>query len=233
MTDLALEIGPGRGILTTELLARAKKVVAIEKDAELVEVLGHTFAKEIKEGKLTVIDGDALSVTPQSLGLASGSFVLAANIPYYISGEILREYVSGPVQPKRAALLVQKEVAERIVEKDGKGSLLSLSIKLYGEPRYLRTIKAGAFNPPPKVDSAVLLIDAINREKLAGIDEKALFSIAKIAFGQKRKQIFGSLKGSYDENIVKNALQKCAIDPAARPETLATEAWGCLSKQVA
>ena len=135
-SDIVLEIGPGTGILTKPLLVRAKKIIAIETDAELVEKLKITFAEEIKNGKLTLIHGDILHA---SLSLTVGNnkdYRVVANIPYYLTGEILRMFLSAPHTPRSMTLLVQKEVAERIVcrgkqARSKKESILSVPCKSY------------------------------------------------------------------------------------------------------
>ena len=171
--DTVLEIGPGKGALTRELLAVSKKVVAIEKDEALARKLRETFEPEIQIGALTVIAGDIRDITPEKLGLESGKYVVAANIPYYITGEIIRQFLTAEEQPRAMALLVQKEVARRIVgsksagggsASGGKESLLSLSVKVYGTPKIVIKVPRGNFTPAPNVDSAILLIDNISRQ---------------------------------------------------------------------
>ncbi len=129
--DTVLEVGPGKGVLTRALLETGAHVVAVEKDRDLVETLSHPFASEIDSKQLTIVQGDVLTFEPAAYGLKEHAYKLVANIPYYITGEIMRRFLSGGSQPERMVLLVQKEVAERVVARDTKESILSMSVKLY------------------------------------------------------------------------------------------------------
>src|SRR6185503_21066903 len=176
-----LEIGPGTGALTRELLRTGGNVLAVEKDEALVAQLHATFADDIREGKLNVVEADVREVTPEGLDLEAGKYVLAANIPYYITGEILRQFLSASAQPRVAALLIQKEVAQRITAR--KESILSLSVKAYGNPRIERHVPAGNFSPPPDVDSAILVVENISRRNFKnGTHEENFFRIVKSGF---------------------------------------------------
>jgi 16S rRNA (adenine1518-N6/adenine1519-N6)-dimethyltransferase len=121
------------------------------------------FAADIANGKLKLVQDDILSINPADLGLEKEKYIVAANIPYYITGEILRKFLTAEVYPSRMVLLVQKEVAKRIVAADGKESILSISVKAYGEPKYIDTVPKRFFRPIPKVDSAIILIDNISK----------------------------------------------------------------------
>jgi 16S rRNA (adenine1518-N6/adenine1519-N6)-dimethyltransferase len=161
---IVLEIGPGKGILTRGLLKAGAKVVAVEKDERAVEYMKENFATEIGSGKLKLVQDDTLDTNPTDIGLEGGNYVIVANIPYYITGEILRKFLTAEVYPSRMVLLVQKEVARRIVAADGKESILSISVKAYGEPKYIDTVPKRFFRPIPKVDSAIILIDNISKK---------------------------------------------------------------------
>lgn len=217
--DIVLEIGPGKGILTKRLLEEVEKVVAVEKDNNLFEKLKKLFAKEIKEGRLELINKDILKI---DLGLKK--YKLVANIPYYITGEILREFLSNRVQPERIVLMLQNEVVERIVAKDGKESILSISVKAYGEPKYIQKVEKENFNPKPKVDSAILLIENISKENFSEIDEKEFFDLVKIGFSQKRKFLSNNLKKVLGKNI-QEIFKNAKIKPDLRAEKLGVEDW--------
>lgn len=225
-TDTALEIGPGTGMLTKELLARAGKVIAVEADDALVRELREKFQKEIGEGKLELIHADIREFSLHSL---PPTYALVANIPYYITGEIIRTFLSSERQPSSMTLLVQKEVAERVA-RSKKESILSLSVKAYGVPKYLFTIPKGAFVPAPKVDSAVLQIMDISRKhfSLPG-EENRFFELVKTAFTHKRKKIGGNLTGK----VSLEAFDEAKIDPNARAEDLKLTDWLTLTKQSA
>jgi 16S rRNA (adenine1518-N6/adenine1519-N6)-dimethyltransferase len=158
-----LEIGPGKGILTRGLLEAGAKVVAVEKDERAIEYMKENFAAEIALGKLKLVQDNILDINPLDVGLEKENYVVVANIPYYITGEILRKFLTTQDHPSRMILLVQKEVARRIVAADGKESILSISVKAYGEPKYIGTVPKRSFRPIPKVDSAIILIDNISK----------------------------------------------------------------------
>jgi 16S rRNA (adenine1518-N6/adenine1519-N6)-dimethyltransferase len=189
--DVVLEIGPGKGILTRALLAKAKKVIAVEADAGLAQGLEKTFEAEIREGRFELVFAD---IRLFDLTKLPRGYVVVANIPYYLTGDILRMLLSSPNQPGATTLLVQKEVAVRIA-RSKKESILSLSVKVYGEPKYEFTVPRGAFKPSPGVDSAVLSIHNISREKLKDvIEEERFFKLVKAGFAQKRKRLLKNLE---------------------------------------
>lgn len=223
--DTVLEIGPGHGILTRELLKIAKKVVALEKDADLVQELQEIFSEEITLGKLVLLEVDVRDFDPATCPHLKPTYSLVANIPYYITGFIIRQFLTAKKQPVAIAVLIQKEVAERIVAKDKKHSLLSLSVYAYGTPRLCKVVKAGAFSPPPKVDSAILSITDISRDKFKNTaQEQRFFETARTAFSQKRKTLGASLKKVFtDEDYT-----RCGIDKKTRPEDVSVDVWLCL-----
>jgi 16S rRNA (adenine1518-N6/adenine1519-N6)-dimethyltransferase len=223
--DTVLEIGPGHGILTRELLRVAKKVVALEKDAELVSELRETFSTEIVSGKLVLLEEDVRDFEPSTCSHLASTYALVANIPYYITGFIIRQFLTTQKQPKAIAILIQKEVAERIVAKNKKHSLLSLSVYAYGTPKLCKVVKAGAFSPPPNVDSAILSIENISRERFQNMtQEEHFFETARTAFSQKRKTLGASLKKVLSEED----FVRCTLDKKTRPEDVSLETWLCL-----
>lgn len=244
-TDIVLEVGPGTGALTELLVASAKKVIAIEKDRDLIPILEEKFATEIKTGKLELLQADILDFDPAVArkDLTSG-YKLVANIPYYITGAIIEKFLSTACQPERMVLLIQKEVAERIVArpvkgtaKDGKGSILSIAVKAYGIPKIIAKVPPGAFVPPPTVDSAILAITGISRDFFtsprnsstgteADCDEVLFFKVLKAVFGKKRKQIGGSLADFLgDKEKALAALAAAGIDTKTRPEDIDLQTW--------
>lgn len=231
--DIVLEIGPGQGALTERLLALAGKVIAIEKDAALIPFLQEKFAKEIAEGRLDIVEKDILKFDTEDLRFYKRPYKLIANIPYYITGAIIEQFLSAAYQPERMVLLIQKEVAERIVAKDRKQSVLSVAVGVYGAPKVVAKVPAGAFTPPPKVDSAIISIEGISRVFFDTISEQHFFDLVKTIFGKKRKQLGGSLS-EYMENKEKahKILQIVGISEKARPETLNKEQWGAIVKTI-
>ena len=232
--SIVLEIGPGKGILTGELLKRAGKVVAVEKDSVLLPELRERFADELANGRLVLVEEDirdfnpsSYSLNPTTYPLRDTAYALIANIPYYITGAIIRQFLTAEHPPQHMALLVQKEVAERIVAQDGKESLLSLSVKAYGVPRYVKTVKAGSFSPPPLVDSAILAIDSISRTNFADTQTEArFFELLHAGFSSKRKMLAGNIGKAFAERH----FAECGVDMKARAEDLTCEQWLCLSR---
>ncbi len=265
--DVVLEIGPGKGVLTEKLLALAGKVVAVEKDDVLFALLQEKFKGEIAAGRLELVHGDILDFDIKngvrnrlrtkngvrnrlrtapfgSLGQTVPDTVfykLIANIPYNITGAILEKFLSSSAQPEQMVLLVQKEVAERIVARDHKESLLSISVKVYGTPRIVAKISAGSFFPKPNVDSAILVIDKLSKDffhslgysydhrniKVKAIDiEKKFFAFLKTGFAHKRKLLSSNLKQYFlTLDCWKIVAGKAHILEKSRPENLSPEQW--------
>lgn len=232
-TDTILEIGPGKGALTAKILETGAKMIAVEKDRELIPYLEEKFATEIKSGQLTLIEGDILELDVKKIfdlyskalssKLKPESYKLIANIPYYITGEIIRKFFEETNQPERMVLLVQKEVALRIVARDEKASILSIACKAYSTPRYVQTVKRDAFNPAPNVDSAIIAFEHINKDlfKKGGANEDKFFEVMKLGFAHKRKKLGGNLK-EIAETLNQTKLEEIKDK---RPENLTVTDW--------
>ncbi len=215
--DVVIEIGPGKGALTEQLLLSECKVIAIEKDNELFEFLKTKFEKEIQSAHLILLNEDILEFQISNLKLEN--YKIIANIPYNITGAILKKFLTEQNQPESMVLMVQHEVAKRIVAGDKKESILSISVKAYGEPKMIMKVPARYFSPAPKVDSAVIAIKNISRKNFPNPDlEQIFWEIVKTGFAHKRKQLAGNLKGIVKEEILANFGQK-------RAEDLTLEDW--------
>lgn len=212
--DLVLEIGPGKGFLTEDLLKNCS-VLAVEKDPDMVSFLKEKFEKQIKNGQLEIIEGDILKMDFDNI-LNNKKYKLIANIPYYITGEIIRLFLESKNKPEIITLLIQKEVAERIIAKNGKETILSLSVKFFGEPILIDTVKAGSFNPKPKVDSAIIQIKNIKQRDF----EKNFFDLVKKAFSHKRKMFLANIKDDFEINPIKDYLIQNNITEKIRAEDL-------------
>ncbi len=221
-TDTVLEIGPGQGALTEHLIARAGKVVAIEKDDRLIPLLSEKFAHAIQTGTFLLVHGDILELDISKL-VKKGEYKLVANIPYYITGMILERFLSGDAQPSRAVLMVQREVAKRIVANDEVPSILSNSVWVYGEPEYVATVSRGSFQPAPNVDSAILLIKNISKSKFNGLPERFFFDVLKKGFLHKRKLLLQNLE--IPRQIQPDICKTIGIGEKARAEELTTTQW--------
>jgi len=223
-TDLVLEIGPGMGILTEELLARAKIVVAVEKDEELSKYLREKFREAYNDGRLVIVTEDILNFDLISLQSYQRLYKIIANIPYYITGAILEKCLSATFQPERMVIMLQDAVGERIVTKDGKESILSLSVKAFGTPRVITRVPRGSFDPSPNVDSLVLLISDISRNQLENVNEGMFFTLIHQLFRRKRKMVGKFIKETYGPRGI-DALKESGIDPTRRPETIKLNEW--------
>ncbi len=225
--SIVLEAGPGKGILTKGLLETGAKVIAVEKDDRAIPFLAEKFKVEIENGKLKIIHGDILEFNPAEYGLENGKYVIAANIPYYISGEFLRKFLESESQPARMVVMLQKELAKRVV--DEKGSILSMAIKAYGEPKYVTSVPRKFFRPIPNVDSAVLLIDNISKKFFENMDENSFFEVLKAGFAHKRKVLIKNLEDVVDPTKLKVIWEREKWLTTIRAEELKLEDWKKIS----
>jgi 16S rRNA (adenine1518-N6/adenine1519-N6)-dimethyltransferase len=267
--SIVLEVGPGKGALTEKILSAGARVVAVEKDDRAMAFLQEKFAEQMKTGQLTIIHGDILDFDPKNVvgvkdtKLSCGEYIIAANIPYYITGEFLRKFLESSCQPKRMVLMVQKEVAKRITvntrnihgtdlsdsKKNAKESILSISVKAYGQPSYIATVPARYFRPVPNVDSAVLLIDNISKEFFKAstdnlddmdkknIDEEKFFLVVKTGFAHKRKVLIKNLeniagfegKGSVNREVLEKIWSDKGFSLKIRAEELTLHDWKAIT----
>ncbi len=243
--ETVLEIGPGTGVLTKALLETGAKVVAIEKDNRAFDVLSNKFAPEIVNEKLELVIGDVLeenfsSTSNLSTKLREGKYALVANIPYYITGAILEKFLEYSPRPNRMVLLVQKEVAERIVARDKKESILSISVKAFGTPRVIAIVPRGAFVPAPNVDSAILEINDISGKNFTAITKKnqnnveiaRFFEIVKVGFAHKRKFVKRNLESVLDQKTLEQIWTEQNIPEKIRAEDMSLEQFIYLSRGI-
>jgi len=236
--DTILEIGPGKGVLTEALLAKLTeggRLIAIEKDDRMIPLLRETFAGSLASGTLILIHGDILEMTAEKLaecGLREGQYKIIANIPYYITGQLLRMFLESSFQPNKMVLMLQKEVAQRIVARDGKESILSISVKAYGTPKYIAKVPAKYFSPEPAVDSAILLIDNISKQffKKYQLTEAAFFETVKRGFSHKRKILASNLEIPSGRRT--EILSTLGVEEKVRAEEISVEQWAALTKIV-
>jgi 16S rRNA (adenine1518-N6/adenine1519-N6)-dimethyltransferase len=226
--DIVLEIGPGTGNLTAPLLDLGATVIAVEADARAISELEVRFSAEIASKRLVIHHGDIRELSFESLGLTQGGFKIISNIPYYISGLLFRIALGSALKPTMVVFLVQKEVAERIARSE-KESLLSLSVKVYGDPTYCFTVKRGSFTPPPAVDSAVIAIEGVSRERLGALHDDAFFEALRIGFGSRRKQLFGLLRAHYPETALREVFSTLSVPLDVRGEDLSITTWIALA----
>ncbi len=225
-TDIVIEIGPGKGVLTRALLASGAKVKAIEKDDRLIPILSGEFRKEIAAGQLELIHGDIMEMDiDESVNKIPGTYKVIANIPYYITGALIRAFLSASKKPETMVLMVQKEVATRIVARDEKESLLALSVKVYATPEVVMNVARGNFFPIPNVDSAVIKLSNIKNPFMDKKSEEKFFEIIKAGFSQKRKKLSSNLTQIMSKEEVAVAFEKLKLDPNMRAEDMKLEQW--------
>ena len=222
--DIVLEVGPGTGALTREILNRGAQVIALEADARAIESLHETFAAEVASGSLKIFHHDVRELDPTEFGVTPGGYKVVANIPYYISGLLFRTFLESHCQPNTLVFLVQKEVAARIA-RDKKESLLSLSVKIFGDPTYICTVSRGHFTPPPQVDSAIIAVSNISDAKVAGLNTKALFDLLHLGFGQKRKQLIGNLAQLAPRDVLEKVFISVGLSLTIRAEDIPVSTW--------
>ena len=221
--DCVLEIGPGLGSLTRYLAVSAKEVTAIELDRDMLAPLKAVLTPY---QNVRVIHGDILKTSVSEV-INTPDYLVAANIPYYITSAVIRHLLESDPKPRRIVLTIQKEVAERICAKAGDLSLLALSVQVYGKPSLAAIIPAEAFHPAPKVDSAILRIDIYKEPLIPNDLLKTFFDLIKAGFSQKRKTLRNSLSsGMHVSTKDSEALLTSAnIDYMRRAETLSIEEW--------
>ena len=230
----ALEIGPGKGALTSLLARRARRLIAIETDRVLAAQLRMHFSLasnvEIIEGDILSIDLDSLlgpkpGSTRPGLDVAPQKVHAVGNLPYFITSDILLRLFEYRKYFETIVLMVQKEVADRLAAKSGNSEygLLSATAQLYSRVEKLFAVPSGAFSPPPKVQSAVVRLTITPHLEKLGVDETAFVSFLKLSFGQKRKTLWNNLKTRYPSGELTHAMTRAKIKSTARAEELSLE----------
>ena len=241
--DTVLEIGPGIGTLTQALAQKAKKVIAIEKDGIMVEILKETLKNY---PNVEVIQGDALSPViarhPQMAWQSSAPYKVVANLPYYITSPIIRLFLEMPNPPECLVLMVQKEVAQRICATPPNMSILAASVQFYAEAKIITQVTKEKFWPSPNIDSAVIKIIPHSSSSLrdataarqSSVSPDKFFQVVKAGFSHPRKQLANNFSVSFKKNREEIAqwLQKNNLKPEQRAETLTIQDWINLTNSV-
>jgi 16S rRNA (adenine1518-N6/adenine1519-N6)-dimethyltransferase len=227
--DEVLEIGAGLGSLTRHLASAAGNVTAVEIDEPLFPILKKVL-KDFKNVRL--IRGDIMEIDPLELASRAG-YKVVANIPYYLTSNLIRRLLEAPLKPALMALTIQREVAQRVCAEPGNMSLLSLGVQIYGKPHNEFLIPAEAFYPVPDVDSALLLVELYAQPVIPTDLLDTFFKLAKIAFTQKRKMLHNALAGAPGLGSEKaiELLEISEIDPDRRAQTLALQEWFILTEE--
>jgi len=228
-TDIILEIGPGEGVLTEQLCQKAQQVITIELDNKLEATLQKKFEKQ---NNLEIIFDDILKINlPKILKDRNiQSYKLIANIPYYITSKIIRLFLETEIQPTEIILMIQKEVAQRIIARPGAMSKISASVQYYAHAEILFDVAPENFDPPPKVDSSVIKIS--NLKKFNKTEDKIIFRVIKAGFCARRKTLINNLSNSLhiSKEVVQEKLTSLGLSPQARAQELSLDDWEKISK---
>jgi len=221
--EQVLELGAGTGVLTRELARHARRVVAVELERDMLSLLAETTRNF---ANVELIERNLLYVDPAAI-FGAEAYKLVANLPYYITAPTFRHFLESANPPRLFVVMVQYEVAQRIVAAPGDLSLLGVSIQFYGKPDIVAHVPARAFYPAPKVDSAILRVDLKDEVPLAHEQRDSFFRLVQAGFSERRKQIHNSLaRGLHRKDAEVQAWLKAAgIDPGRRAETLSIEEW--------
>jgi 16S rRNA (adenine1518-N6/adenine1519-N6)-dimethyltransferase len=226
-----LEIGPGLGLLTAGLLEAGSSVTAVELDRGLATFLRERFEEPLDEGRLRLIEGDALD--QDVVNLVEPPYDVVANLPYHITSPILHALLGTPPRPRRLVLMVQREVAERIAAPPGKMSYLSVFVQYHAQVRVAFAVPSGAFEPEPAVESAVIVVEPYDADdRLPAEEEDQLWRLVQAAFRERRKMLHNVLARQlpFDAARVAAALETAGIAPDRRPQTVAVGEWLALKE---
>jgi 16S rRNA (adenine1518-N6/adenine1519-N6)-dimethyltransferase len=227
--DQVVEVGPGLGVLTRALAERARRVVAVEIDRGMVAALGELLADC---PNVELVEGDALRLDPGPM-VGDAPYKVVANLPYYITSRLLRHFFESGRPPTRLVVMLQREVAERVVAEPGELSLLAVSVQYYGRPAIVGHVPASAFFPPPKVDSAILRVDVLPRPAV-DVEPEPFFKVVSAGFAMPRKQLHNVLpqKIWMPPGAAGEVLGVAGIDPMRRAQTLSLDEWAALAREL-
>ena len=221
--DEILEVGAGTGVLTRELAQRARRVVAVELERDMLALLAKTTSFN---SNVELIARNLLFLNPVEV-FGQAPYKLVANLPYYITAPTFRHFLESANPPRILVVMVQQEVAQRIVAQPGDLSVLAISIQFYGQPRIMAQVPASSFYPAPKVDSAILRVDLHEQAPLSPVERESFFRLVQAGFSERRKQLHNSLTHGlhYKNEIIRAWLTEAGIEASRRAETLSIAEW--------
>ena len=225
--DTVIEIGPGRGILTAELAASARRVVAVEVDERLVGDLRERFRDA---ANVELVQADAREIDTRTLIPPGAPYKVVANLPYYAASPIVRRFLGADHKPYLMVVMLQREVARNMTAAPGDMTVLSVAVQLYGKPKIISSVPARAFRPAPKVTSAVLRIDVYAQPAVEVDSPERFIQLVKAGFSARRKQLRNSLQQglSLARGRSEELLAEAGVDPQRRPQTLSLAEWARL-----
>jgi len=221
--DEILEVGAGTGVLTRELAQQARRVVAVELERDMLALLAKTTSYF---PNVELIARNLLFLNPVEI-FGQAPYKLVANLPYYITAPTFRHFLESANPPRVLVVMVQQEVAQRIIAQPGDLSLLAISVQFYGQPRIVARVPASSFYPAPKVDSAILRVDVHADAPLTAVERESFFRLVQAGFSERRKQLHNSLTHGlhYKNEIIRAWLAEAGIEASRRAETLSIAEW--------
>ena len=221
---IIIEIGPGKGALTGPLLEKTDVTIyAVELDPRMCDILTEKFSEYIASKRLIIVHQDILEKDARDI-IGNTTYGLVGNVPFYITGAIIKKFLTESCQPDYMTLITQKEVADRIVKRDSKESILSLSVQIFGTPKYEMKIPRKYFTPAPNVDAALFSIHDISRKNLTDISEERFFELVRLGFAHKRKKLASNIKGFFAEPI-SDIFERHNLDNNIRAEEVSLATW--------
>ena len=222
--DLVLEVGPGLGVLTGELVDAGAKVIALEIDPSLTNVLSSVYNTATN---VNILNEDARKIDLSELIPSNVPYTMVSNLPYYAGTNILRNFLESDRQPQRIVIMVQREVARRMVALPGRLGLLGIGVQVFGKPEIIAHVPPGAFYPKPKVTSTIVLIEVYREPLIPKDNQVGFFNLVRAGFSAPRKQLGGVLRRALKTPVedLQHLLVKGSVDPRRRAESLSVSEW--------